>query len=50
MLTPKQAESAAAAILRLTGPFVLSLHSPGTGESGVRARLAFRSPTVITSV
>jgi hypothetical protein len=31
-----------AALLRLTGPFGLPLPSPGTGESGARARLAFR--------
>jgi hypothetical protein len=29
-------------ILRLAGLFVLSVHSPGIGESGARARLAFR--------
>jgi hypothetical protein len=30
-------------ILRLAGPFVLSLHSPGNGEAGARARLASRN-------
>jgi hypothetical protein len=33
----------AIAILRLAGLFVLSMHSHGTGESGTRARLAFRT-------
>jgi hypothetical protein len=29
-------------LLRLAGPFVLSMHSPGNGEAGARARLASR--------
>jgi hypothetical protein len=39
-------------LLRLAGLFVLSMHSPGAGESGARARLAFRilAPVAVDSV